>query len=397
MASSSTFRSGSTVRCIGAMYRRRYIAPIYRCEYTHGARPGRCRRSATPSGSSAPDRGFEDRPDACATPVHCPPCAGTPTTRSPGGPSSGTSDAGARHPPRRLRRPPRAAPGGPQRRRAGRRRLPGLRPGDRPLRLLRLRRRARARPTAAASRTRASSSSSTRRTTSSPATSSRSAPTAAGTTSRRRELHGRRHGRRAHRRALEPRVASAHASAPSAAADARAVPGGRVAQRSRPEYASRLPPGAVCALDGGGTRDGRVESRLSVHSARPTSPRARARGTPARDGHGVRRAVGARRRRRGRRHDPRRRLARDGRARLRRHAAGHDRRHGAPHRRGRAHQAATRSSSATCPWLSYHVSRDETVRNAAALDPRRRRRGEARRRSQAARRGRARSSTPRSR
>ena len=69
---------------------------------------------------------------------------------------------------------------------------------------------------------------------------------------------------------------------------------------------------------------------------------------PARDGHGLRRAVGADRRRRRRRHDPRRRLARDGRARLRRHAAGHDRRHGAPRRRGRAHAAATRSSSATC-------------------------------------------------
>ena len=49
------------------------------------------------------------------------------------------------------------------------------------------------------------------------------------------------------------------------------------------------------------------------------------------------------------------------------------------------------------PWLSYHVSRDETVRNAAALDPRRRGRGEARRRPQAASRRCRRSSTPRSR
>ena len=69
---------------------------------------------------------------------------------------------------------------------------------------------------------------------------------------------------------------------------------------------------------------------------------------PARDGDRVRRAVGAHRRRRRRRHDPRRRHAGDGRARLRRHAAGDDRRHGAPRRRGRAHAARTRSSSATC-------------------------------------------------
>ena len=49
------------------------------------------------------------------------------------------------------------------------------------------------------------------------------------------------------------------------------------------------------------------------------------------------------------------------------------------------------------PWLSYHVSREETVRNAAHARPRRRGRGEARRRPQAPRRGRRRSSTPRSR
>ena len=49
------------------------------------------------------------------------------------------------------------------------------------------------------------------------------------------------------------------------------------------------------------------------------------------------------------------------------------------------------------PWLSYHVSREETVRNAAALGARRCRRGEARRRPQAARMRSPRSSTPRSR
>ena len=38
------------------------------------------------------------------------------------------------------------------------------------------------------------------------------------------------------------------------------------------------------------------------------------------------------------------------------------------------------------PWLSYHVSTEETVHNAARLDPRGRGRGEARRRPQAARR-----------
>ena len=52
---------------------------------------------------------------------------------------------------------------------------------------------------------------------------------------------------------------------------------------------------------------------------------------------------------------------------------------------------------ADLPWLSYHVSREETVRNAAALDPRRRGRGEARRRPQAASTRCRRSSTPRSR
>ena len=91
-------------------------------------------------------------------------------------------------------------------------------------------------------------------------------------------------------------------------------------------------------------------------------------------------------RRRRRRHDPRGRLARDGRARLRRHAPGDDRRHGPPRRCGRADQAATRSIVGDLPWMSYHVSREETVRNAAALDPRRRRRGEARRWPQAPRR-----------
>ena len=52
---------------------------------------------------------------------------------------------------------------------------------------------------------------------------------------------------------------------------------------------------------------------------------------------------------------------------------------------------------ADLPWLSYHVNREETVRNAAVAHPRRRRRGEARRRAQAHRRGARRSSTPRSR
>ena len=42
---------------------------------------------------------------------------------------------------------------------------------------------------------------------------------------------------------------------------------------------------------------------------------------------------------------------------------------------------------ADLPWLSYHVRPRETVHNAAPLDPRRRGRGEARRRPQAPRRG----------
>ena len=49
------------------------------------------------------------------------------------------------------------------------------------------------------------------------------------------------------------------------------------------------------------------------------------------------------------------------------------------------------------PWLSYHVSLDDTVRNAAAFDPCRRGRGEARRADASASTRCGRSSTPRSR
>ena len=49
------------------------------------------------------------------------------------------------------------------------------------------------------------------------------------------------------------------------------------------------------------------------------------------------------------------------------------------------------------PWMSYHVSREETVCNAAALIRGGARGGEARRRAQAARRGARASSTPGSR
>ena len=154
----------------------------------------------------------------------------------------------------------------------------------------------------------------------------------------RRELHGRRHG-------------GAPAPTPSGTAGRRARLSGR-ARRRRSGRATalvfRLPPGAVRALDGGGTRDGRLGSRSRRALERARRRRAQGLRRAAGDGHGVRRAVGARGRRRGCRHDPRRRLGRDGRARLRRHAARHrSTTWRTTPRRSRARSRA-RSSSPTC-------------------------------------------------
>ena len=120
--------------------------------------------------------------------------------------------------------------------RARRPRVPGVRRDERALRLLRLRRRSCARPTAAASCTRASSSASTPRTRSSRATSSRCASTAAWNYLTRRELPRPRSRavRRAARRATPGRTGTlARSSAERSCTRAGDEPCGAV-QRSRP-------------------------------------------------------------------------------------------------------------------------------------------------------------------
>ena len=116
MASSSTVRP--TVRRVrGRVFdiSIRYIeASIQRAER---GRKSRCAHPFRRSCDDDPDAAHRSRPRRSGTRAAAPrytrpPCAGTPTTRWPVGPSSVTSATGRVDPPRRLRRPPRAGAGG---------------------------------------------------------------------------------------------------------------------------------------------------------------------------------------------------------------------------------------------------------------------------------------------
>src|SRR5713101_8024310 len=201
---------------------RRYIAPIYRPPvYTHLSPRGRV------ASGGAPDT--------------VTPCAGTPTTRWPDGPSSVTFAAARSHASMSATPTPSCyallATSATRRLTSARCAAPSTSPTSRTSTA-----RTSARPTVVASCTRASSNGWAPRTTSSPATWSRSAPTAGGTSS--------------------PGVScTAATTARTGGPSPRAVLGRHVRRRRANLVVS---PGAVGALDGGGTEMADADS-----SARP--------------------------------------------------------------------------------------------------------------------------------
>ena len=334
--------SGSMVAIYRVDISSRYIERT--SMHTAAGSAGRSRgRTASRSRSGAPAR---PRYTARRAPAH----------RLRAGPSGRPPRPATRrgHPPRRVRRPPRAPPGRPPRRRAGAATTARcaahahvryvsyvygdeLRPGQRPLHLARRRARAARRA----------------RTTSSPATWSRCASTAGGTTS--------------------PAASCTAAATTAPARRARRPPARRTTLAARRRRSTghgvdvpALARATLRAAAGSRVCPGRWRYARWPPSLRPRASCARRRraqgfGHAAGDGHRVRRAVGAGGRRRGRRHDPRRRLGGDGRARAT------TTRCTSPSTTWRTTPVRSRAPSrarcvvADLPWMSYHVSREETV------------------------------------